>query len=361
MVSGLWRGMVWKRMCQHERMAKAKRHHFVPRAYLERFGRDDRVAVRWRDRPSIVVTGTQNVAVEAGFYTTEELDGSKSVIVEEGLADIDGEAHAVIETVLSDGVLPESGSSQREMLAYYLAIQKSRTPEARGFASFPTDVLVYAGGRTVDSELIADYLEHVHLGFKPAAGEVAGALTFVQTLTELYPPATRNEIVTLPLSSFGKVASVLLSKHWSLEIARKPRLITSDTPMTIWNRPSARDSYRGRGVIDAEEIHFPLSPGCQLVLTPGPRPVVERIEPKRVTRCNIDHAAGCHRFIVGHPDRMRLLQELPLAEKRPTIRFNEAPGYRRGPDGELTRMDGDILHTWVQRFAPGLSSDRRRR
>jgi Protein of unknown function (DUF4238) len=103
------------------------------------------------------------VAVEAGFYTTEELDGSKSVIVEEGLANIDGEAHAVIETVLSDGVLPGSGTSQRETLAYYLAIQKSRTPESRGFASFPTDVLAYTGGRTVDSELIADYLEHVHL------------------------------------------------------------------------------------------------------------------------------------------------------------------------------------------------------
>lgn len=348
-------------MCQYAQMAKPKRHHFVPRAYLERFGRDDRVAVRWRDRPGTVVTGTQNVAVEGGFYTTEELDGSKSVIVEEGLADIDGEAHAVIEAVLSDGILPGPGSSLRETLAYYLAIQKSRTPEARGFASFPTDVLAYACGRPVDSELIADYLERVHLGFKPTPGEVAGALTFVQALTEFYPPATRNEIVTLPLSSVENVASVLLGKHWSLEVARKPRLITSDTPMTIWNRPSAKDSYRGRGIIDAEEIRFPLSPGHQLVLTPGPRPAVERIEPKRVTYCNIDHAAGCHRFIVGHPDRTHLLRELPLALKRPTVRFNEGPGYRRGPGGELTRMDGDILHTWVQRFAPGPSIGRRRR
>jgi hypothetical protein len=181
-------------MCQHERMAKAKRHHFVPRAYLERFGRDDRVAVRWRDRPGIVVTRTLNVAVESGFYTTEALDGSGSVIIEEGLADIDGEAHMVIDAVLSEGALPGPGSSQRKTLAYYLAIQKSRTLEARGFASFPIDVLAYAGERTVDSELIADYLERVHLGFKPAPGEVAGALSYVHALTEFYPPqlATRS-------------------------------------------------------------------------------------------------------------------------------------------------------------------------
>lgn len=86
-------------------MGKAKRHHFVPRSYLERFGRDDRVAVRWRERTAPVVTRTQNVAVESGFYTTEAEDGSKSIAIEEALADIDGAAHTAIAAVI-DSMLP---------------------------------------------------------------------------------------------------------------------------------------------------------------------------------------------------------------------------------------------------------------
>ncbi|WP_285500649.1 DUF4238 domain-containing protein [Actinokineospora sp. NBRC 105648] len=308
-------------------MNKPKRHHFVPRAYLARFGRDDRVAVRWRDRHGIVVTKTQNVAVESGFYTTDEPDGSFSVALEYDLADIDGKANAAINAIVSNNILPELDSANRVTLAYYLAIQKLRTPESRAFTSFPHEVLKYAGDRSVTSALMAEYLEQVHLGFKPIPSEVAGALTFFEVHSDLLTPATRNEIVTIPFNSTQPVTELLLNMHWSLEIARKARLITSDTPMTIWHRPSRADRYRGTGIVDAEEVRFPLSPGHLLVLTPEPRPAVERVEPKRVRQCNLDQAAGCHRFIVGHPDRQRILAESPLALKRPAIRFNEAPGF----------------------------------
>jgi hypothetical protein len=175
-------------------MSRAKRHHFVPRAYLERFGRDDRVAVRWRVAGRVIVTRTLNVAVESGFYTTEASDGSTSVVLEERLADIDGEADQAIEAVISNGAPPAPGSSQRETLAYCLAIQKSRTPEARALASFPNDVLAYAGNRAVDHELIAEYLERVHLGFKPKTGEIAGALTYMRASTELYSPPPADSV-----------------------------------------------------------------------------------------------------------------------------------------------------------------------
>ncbi|AXB43691.1 DUF4238 domain-containing protein [Amycolatopsis albispora] len=148
----------------------------------------------------VIITRTLKVAVESGFYTTEAQGGSASAVLEDRLADIDGEANRAFEAVIANGTLPAPSSTERETLAYYLAIQKSRTPEARAFASFPTDVLAYAGDRTVDRGLIAEYLEQVHLGFKPSAGEISGALTFVQASTELYSPLTRNEIVTLRFS-----------------------------------------------------------------------------------------------------------------------------------------------------------------
>jgi hypothetical protein len=220
--------------------------------------------------------------------------------------------------------------------------------------------MAYASEREINLELVGEYLETIHLGFKPNPGEIRGALTFVQVSTKLYTPATRNEAVSLPFRSAEQLVPVLLGRHRSLEVARKPRLITSDTPLTIWHRPSYMDKYRGRGIVDADEIRFPLSPAHQLVLTPQPRPAAERIEPKRVRQCNTDQAVGCYRFIVGHPDRQRDVREIPLAAKRPAIRFNEAPGYEEGPDGELMFM-GEVLHTWVQRFASAAGSSKRRR
>ena len=63
-------------------MSKPKRHHFVPRAYLERFGQDRRVLIRWRSKPDLIPVGVQNVAVECGFYEMDGLAGERSGGVE---------------------------------------------------------------------------------------------------------------------------------------------------------------------------------------------------------------------------------------------------------------------------------------
>jgi len=103
------------------------------------------------------------------------------------------------------------------------------------------------------------------------------------------------------MSGLEEVTQVLDGKHWCLEVARKPRLITSDTPVVLWRRPIADDRYRGFGVDNAEEIRFPMDAGHQLVLTNVPQPATMRVEPNRVRVCNADLAAGCHKFIAGQP------------------------------------------------------------
>lgn len=70
--------------------ARSKRHHQVPRAYLNRFARDEMVRVRWRDGKAFE-TNTLNVAVESGFYDIPDGQGQLSSVVEDAtLADIDG-------------------------------------------------------------------------------------------------------------------------------------------------------------------------------------------------------------------------------------------------------------------------------
>lgn len=341
-------------------MSAPKRHHFVPRAFLQRFGCDGKVSVRRRGRGRLFTSSALNVAVESGFYTTQTPDGGKSTAIETLLAGLDGPADNAINDVIENGELPAPGTTGRDVLATYMAIQAGRTPEARERIAFPENYLKYADGRPLSAELMAEYLQDVHLGFAPSEGEIAGAVTMVEA-AEALGGLSFNEKVALPLSATEQLGQVLLGKYWSLEVARKPRFLTSDAPLVAWHKPTPADRYRGIGFADAAEIRFPISSGHQLVLTDQRRPPVIRVEPGRVRQCNADIAAGCHKFIVGHPNHPRQLHEVPLADKRPTLRFNLGPGYRVHPDGTEEAM-GEIFHMWVQRADyPSLSTKGRPR
>jgi hypothetical protein len=73
-------------------MAGPKRQHFVPRAFLQRFGCEGKVAMRRRGQGRLIITSAWNEAVESGFYTTDGVDGGKSTELEAALADVDGAA-----------------------------------------------------------------------------------------------------------------------------------------------------------------------------------------------------------------------------------------------------------------------------
>ena len=329
-------------------MSKPKRHHFVPRNYLGRFAHDGRVLVRWRGKKGLIGAGVQNVAVECGFYEVERPFGEKSVVVEEALAGLEGAAAGTIQLIDKTGAPPDVGSSERTTLAAFMALQFTRTPEQRGRVLFAKDLAAYAGDREINAGLVAEYLERVHLGFQPRDSEVRAALDFARVALQDSSVLTNETAMRLMVQSAEQLIPILLDLHWTLEIARKPRLLTSDHPLVIWRKPSPRDQFEGVGIANAEELRFPLDPAKQLVLTPTEGPLIRPIEPSRVRACNADIASGCHRFIVGQPNWPKQLQEVPLAPKRPVLRFNTGPGYEKRPDGTTVYL-GEVLHAWVPR------------
>lgn len=330
-------------------MSKPKRHHFVPRAYLERFGRESRLLVKRRDATRLFVANATNVALECGFYATEKSDGITSTEVEERLADVDARSIEAIRKIDETGALPDRLSDDRELLAGFIALQMTRTPEQRERIFFPLRVTEYAAGRKLTQPLVTEYLERVHLGFKPSDSEAQAAFEFAEYTMRTPDLLTREFAIRTMLRGVPELRARILEKSWTLEIARKPRLITSDTPVVIWRAPTERDHYEGVGAVNAEEIRFPIDTGKQIVLLPDGSPdKTITIEPARVRNCNADIADGCHNFIVGHPDRPRVLEQQALKRKRPVIRFNIGPLYRQGRDGALIE-DGEVLHTWVPR------------
>jgi hypothetical protein len=312
-----------------------------------RFADGDQVFVRRRDGASFT-SNCINVAVESGFYDIDVGGGGKSKAVEEIFADVEGATANVFRAIDESMEAPAPGSSDRDVLAAYLALQMMRTPEQRERTLFPERLARYLDGRELTRELVASYLSEHHLGFPPSENEVKAASDFAYIALQDASVFTPEFSMRITLSSLTEFAPRLAQLHWCVEHDRKQRLLTSDTPLVLWRKPSFRDAFEGFGVEDAEEIRFPLDPAKQLVLSRTRRSPSVRITPQRSATCNQDAAFACHNFVIARPTEMTRAMQLELPVKRPTLRFNTGPLRRRLPGGRSVG-DGDVLHMWVPR------------
>jgi hypothetical protein len=228
-------------------MSRAKRHHYVPAAYLARFGEGEYVQVRRRGEAKMYSPHVKNVAVESGFYEIVDANGEPSDVVEKNLSGLEGDAISALTELDRTEQPPPAGPDKRSVLASYLAVQLTRTPLHRERFMFPERVAQYAGTWEIDADLMAEILEQVHLGFKPADREVQGALHLVQYLLEDRALLTKDNAIRVAFKDLNRLRAILLGMHWSLEVSRKPRLITSDAPLVLWRKPRAEDEYKGSG------------------------------------------------------------------------------------------------------------------
>lgn len=325
---------------------RAKRHHQVPRAYLNRFGDDETVRVRRRDG-RFYETSTVNVAVESGFYDVPDSQGGASSEVEQRLAVVDGAAADAMAAIDRSGTPPREGSGERFTLAVFLGLQITRTTRHREQVMFPERVAEWAAGRELTQELVAEYLAQEHLGFAPRPREAEGAFLYVSKALE-DGGATSEFAIRMMLRLVEAFVPRLLPLNWSVEFDRKEQLVTSDTPVVVWRKPRPMDEFEGIGIDNAAELRFPLDPGKQLVLSKRPRKPAMWVEPHRVRRSNADMADGCHRFLVGNPGNRQVLDGLRLPSRAPVIRFNVGPLVVEGPDGRKIR-DSEVLHMFYPR------------
>jgi hypothetical protein len=329
-------------------MPSPKRHHFVPRAYLARFGVDNQVQVKTRGKPNPYTTNVINVAVRSGFYTTTSPDGSTSTFTEGALAQLDDVGIQAMRDIDAKGRPPEHGSEGREILSLYLAAQMTRTPGKRTTMLFPEAVTAYAQGRALDRDLVAEYLEREHLGFAPEPAEVEGAWSYLHGVLHMHGAPTKTDAIAATLDPVTDYVRYFHDRHWRLEISRSAPFLTSDAPLVLWRPPSPEDAYKGFGLLDADQIRFPLNPQQQLVLTRGTGTAVAEVKPVRVAKCNADLADACERVVIGHPDSRLWPENVDLTGRGPTLRFNLAPGMSTGPDGHSQTM-GDVIHVWTTR------------
>jgi len=115
-----------------------KRHHVVPEFYLRRFANaHERITVMRRgEKPH--TTHVRNAGVIGKFNTVTDPEGNPSLAVERMFADFEGRAKPIIEAIAETGNIPMH--QPRSLLAQYMALQYTRTPEWRDILNIGTEI-----------------------------------------------------------------------------------------------------------------------------------------------------------------------------------------------------------------------------
>jgi hypothetical protein len=319
------------------------RAHYVPIAYLGAWADSSaQVAMRRRVSSEVRITNVVNVAVERGGYGRGQVGQAR----EDMFGQLEDTWPSLRQELLSDGGYVRQPT--REKVALFAAVQFVRTREHAALPRFLADFAAYSTQRPVEREAIRAFLAERHLKFEPTEAEVEGAWTIASVGLNDQEPPTIDDTLGIGLSvAIREVGPRLAGRRWSVEHCTKPILFTSDRPVMCWRPPSGRDAIEGIGIDTADEIRLPVTPNDLLVMrSDGVDETVRRVQPRRFQRVNTAVGSQCQEQVLAHRSQITQLEALRLADHRPTVRFNVAPGFRSLPDGTHEPM-GDIVHTWT--------------
>ncbi len=106
-----------------------KRHHTVPRCYLQNFTDEKGFVWVLDTNNKIFNIKPENILVENHFYTITLKNGEKSLIIEDTLSDIEGHYAGIFaEKISKDEFLTDE---ERARVAIFISLMKFRTPSER--------------------------------------------------------------------------------------------------------------------------------------------------------------------------------------------------------------------------------------
>jgi hypothetical protein len=296
----------------------SRRHHTVPRFYLENFARDGQVGTvvlpgDRRFQQSVRKASTSNDFYSLGSPTTEGADEFERV-----LARLEGMAAPVVKKVLG-GVWP-LGTEDRALLAEFVAVQYLRGPNHRIHmqnmrAQFSRMDISLRGKDWMANEF------RERLGRELEPDEV----------DRLWEQATRQEGPPLTISSAQHVKSIVetlpevywyfAARPWSLLRFERQRLLACDTPVCLIPSDDA-PAWAGVGLLNAWALALPLSRTTALLMT-DPGPIADRTTREHVATGALDLTpppsvkwarvlrgatlGNARQFIYHHPDDTQLV------------------------------------------------------
>ena len=272
--------------------SNASRHHYVPRFLLRSFttpAASGEPKLQLLDKTTGMITPvtTRGAAWERNLYAFHDDDGKRNNDVEAFLGVIESYAAESIARFLAAPL--ELSMDDRQIIAIYLALQESRTPEA------------IAEKRELLSQM-GTVLSVVELGQvkgkrRASLMEARKAVIDGRILVE----PTEGMTITSMFSVLAELAETIAGLPWLLQRAIEGEFVLSDRPLTR-HEPAPRHRFSAGGWASSPFVYttLPLDPThCLRVGQHTSAPVTVRNVMRQVTKTNLRTYSWGTRYVLG--------------------------------------------------------------
>ena len=258
-------------------------------------------------------------------FNTVETDTGPSDAVERGLADIDNDGATALRRV-EQGFWPAFGEV-RQALSMFIAFQLTRGPGFRAqmdhYAHEIASLMMKV--QATRPAGVRRRLEE-RLGREPNATELDEELELLQNFGERFKISNSRQAhvrTMIGVHESGQIASLLFRRAWTLETSNSLAFITSDDPVSLWNRNPL--PWEGVGVMTADEVRFPLGPrSCLVMHHPWlPVPHSRIVTAERVLEVNAWTILNSYRFVLS---KHKLTSLSSTKRERRTLQMEQISG-----------------------------------
>lgn len=298
----------------------ARRHHYLPQAYLAGFTdtgtKDGRFYVLDADSGACFRTSPKNVAVELDFNRVD-IEGKPPDVIEKSLSGFEDIATQAIRKVNCAGTFPND--EDFSWIINLLCLIAVRNPQRRKLLNRSREL----GIRVIDDLLMSDEKIWAH-HLKKA--QEAGYIGEINISFEEYKRSieegeykiefTPESNLRIELRTFDKILQILAQRIWSLLVApiNGPEFICSDHPIALTWKKSGKGGPIGYGLKNTE-VFFPFGPrtGFYGVYEDTLHPVVN-MKPTQVALMNTRVADSAERHVFSAKEFFFLLVEGKVIE-----------------------------------------------
>ncbi|WP_322092624.1 DUF4238 domain-containing protein [Paraburkholderia bannensis] len=233
-------------------MNQPRRHHFVPRFYLQGFCAENAqgLVVYDRVRNAYRAQRPAEVAHRRDYYAYDDAQGNRFFDIEAALGEVEAAAGQTIQRLENSGDITDE---DRMVLATYIAFQYTRTPAYAAWLD------AFRSTHAADDEI----------GVLPEAGDAG---------------LSRIEAIGAMLRHAPTFAHVFARLNWTVWRRESERhsFVTSDSPVCrVWRDQPEVNVYAGAGFLSPEVITvFPLTQASALSMSG----IGERYDQRPLTR-----------------------------------------------------------------------------
>lgn len=326
-----------------------RKHHIVPRSYLDRWAEDGLIRVTDVGQARDYKSTPANAARETDFYrlASEDLDPETlpPLLFEVLLSQVEGWGVEGINHLLQ---MPQEPDPQiLAHFTWFLGMTMTRGNSTRSrLRKMSEEVMrLQYGGMT---RLGASAMLRAS-GIEPTDAAVEDAITLVEEIRKGRVVISLQDAALIGIAAQNsyRMGQELLRRKWT--IFQTPQvLVTCDEPVVVIGGPGHPRNERA-GLESAGAVVFPLTPGMALVMfhsdraaelgVSGEQLPIGELDHAEVIELNREIAMSCHRWIFERPGK-RIGARLKVPPDPGTVVVEKRPDLQAidRPDGEVIRV-----------------------